>query len=84
VSLSDVVGLVGVLAYLQAYALAQLQILTITDPRYACLNIVGGILVMYSLYWNFNLSSFVAQAFWMIFTVLGMLKARRGRLRPAD
>jgi hypothetical protein len=36
---------------------------------------------MYSLYWNFNLSSFVAQAFWMIFTVLGMLKARRGRLR---
>ena len=31
VSLPDVVGLVGVLAYLHAYAMAQLQILAITD-----------------------------------------------------
>jgi hypothetical protein len=79
VSLPDVVGLVGVLAYLHAYALAQLQILAITDWRTALLNIVGGLLVMYSLLWSFNLASFVAQAFWMLFTVIGLVKARRMR-----
>jgi uncharacterized membrane protein len=83
VSLPDVVGLVGVLAYLHAYALAQLQILAITDWRTALLNIVGGVLVMYSLLWSFNLASFVAQAFWMLFTVIGLVKARRMRPRPA-
>jgi uncharacterized membrane protein len=78
------VGLVGVLAYLHAYALAQLQVLAITDWRYALLNIVGGVLVMYSLLWSFNLASFVAQAFWMLFTIIGLVKARRMRARPAD
>ncbi|TSD87671.1 cyclic nucleotide-binding protein [Mycobacterium sp. KBS0706] len=82
-SLPDVVGLVGVLAYLHAYALAQLQILAITDWRTALLNIVGGVLVMYSLLWSFNLASFVAQAFWMLFTIVGLVKAQRMRSRPA-
>lgn len=81
-NLPDVVGLVGVLAYLHAYAMAQLQVLAITDWRCAVLNIVGGVLVMYSLLWSFNLASFVAQAFWMLFTVIGLVKARR--MRTAD
>ncbi len=77
----DVIGLVGVLLYVGAYAGLQMGRLGLADVRYTLLNAVGGLAVIVSLLANFNLAAFVTQVLWLIFTVVGYLRARRPR-RP--
>lgn len=81
--LATVVGLFGAIAYLAGYALIQMRVLTIEDGRYAALNIIGGLCLIYSLLWNFNLGSFLTQAAWLVFTVVGFFYSRRRRKQMA-
>ncbi|HEX2556188.1 MAG TPA: cyclic nucleotide-binding protein [Microvirga sp.] len=78
-SVADFVGLGGVVAYLLAYGLLQFGILKVEDDRYALLNAIGSVAILYSLMFDFNLPSFVTQAAWLIFTVVGYVRARRRR-----
>ncbi|MBF9235725.1 CBU_0592 family membrane protein [Microvirga alba] len=75
-SIADIVGLIGVAAYLSAYGLLQMGVLKIEDIRYVSLNAVGGVAIIYSLTFNFNLSSFVTQVLWLIFTIIGYFRSR--------
>ncbi|WP_445500379.1 CBU_0592 family membrane protein [Microvirga sp. G4-2] len=81
-STADFVGLIGVVAYLLAYGLLQLGVLKIEDVRYAALNGVGGLAIIYSLLFNFNLSSFITQVLWLIFTIIGYARSRSRRTQP--
>ena len=83
VELHTVVGLIGVVCYLLAYALMQMRKLTIDSYGYACLNIAGGIFGLYSLSHDFNLAAAISQAMWLIFTLVGMHASyrRRGALK---
>jgi hypothetical protein len=78
-SFADLVGLVGVAAYLLAYALLQLGRLTFDDPRYAGLNAFGAVAILYSLIFDFNLPSFVTQTAWLALTIIGFVRARKKR-----
>ena len=80
-SVADVVGLIGVVAYLLAYALLQLGKLKVEDGRYALLNGVGALAILYSLIFDFNLPSFITQSAWLLFTVIGYARSRA--LRPS-
>ena len=81
--LATAVGLAGAAAYLAGYALIQMRLLSIDDGRYAALNVLGGLFLIYSLLWNFNLGSFLTQVAWLIFTVVGYLHSRRKRRKAA-
>ncbi len=74
--LPDIVGLLGAAFYLTAYALLQLRILTVDDFPITALNIAGGVALIYSLIWNFNLGSLISQVAWLIFTVVGYIRYR--------
>jgi hypothetical protein len=80
-TLADVVGLLGVAAYLLAYALLQVGSVTAEDGRYAALNGLGASAILYSLLHDFNLASFITQAVWLILTPVGYLRARLRRRR---
>jgi hypothetical protein len=82
-SLPDVIGLAGVAAYLSAYGLLQLGMLKLEDPRYALLNGLGALLILYSLAYDFNLASFVTQAAWLVLTIVGYIRSRARRTRIA-
>lgn len=84
-SLGDIVGLIGVGAYLLAYALLQLGKVGIEDVRYALLNAVGAVLILYSLIFSFNLPSFVTQTLWLTLTIIGYVRTRlrARRIAPA-
>lgn len=69
--LADIVGLAGAFCYLLAYALLQLRFLKIEDWHYALLNVLGGVALIYSLIWNFNLGSLITQIAWLAFTIIG-------------
>ncbi|WCK72551.1 CBU_0592 family membrane protein [Agrobacterium tumefaciens] len=85
--LADLVGLAGAFFYLFAYALLQLRLLTIEDWRYTLLNVLGGVFLIYSLIWNFNLGSLISQVAWLLFTIIGyarFLLDRRRKTPPAQ
>ena len=73
----DAVGLVGVALYVGAYAGLQTGKLGLADIRYTVLNAVGGVAVIFSLVWSFNLAAFVTQVLWLIFTLVGYLRSRK-------
>ena len=73
----DAVGLIGVALYVGAYAGLQTGKLGLADVRYTILNAIGGLAVIFSLVWSFNLAAFVTQVFWLIFTLVGYLRSRR-------
>ncbi len=79
-SIADFVGLIGVVAYLSAYGLLQLGMLKIEDLRYVTLNGVGALAILYSLMFSFNLSSFITQVAWLIFTIVGYIRSRSKRV----
>ena len=81
-SVADFVGLVGVAAYLSAYGLLQLGKLKFEDWRYALLNGIGALAILYSLTFDFNMPSFITQAMWLIFTIIGYLRLRFRRAPP--
>jgi len=78
-SVADVVGLIGVSAYLSAYGLLQLGRLKVEDGWYAGLNGVGALAILYSLAFDFNLPSFITQSAWLLFTVIGFARSRAKR-----
>ncbi|WP_241127598.1 CBU_0592 family membrane protein [Novosphingobium terrae] len=77
ITLFDLVGLVGVAAYVTAYAQLQLGRMSSDNTGYLALNALGALLLLVSLFANFNLSSFVTQVLWLGFTIFGFLRARR-------
>ena len=78
-SVADVVGLIGVAAYLSAYGLLQLGRLKVEDGRYAALNGAGALAILYSLAFDFNLPSFITQSAWLILTIVGYVRSRSQR-----
>ena len=73
---ADLVGLAGVVAYLSAYAMLQTGRLKVEDGWYALLNGAGALAILFSLFFDFNLASFVTQTAWLILTIAGYVRSR--------
>lgn len=83
VDLATLIGRAGVLAYVASYALLQLGRLSSEDRIYLLLNGAGSVLLLHSLTIDFDLAAFVAQVSWLIFTIVGVIRVRAWRGRPA-
>lgn len=70
----DIIGLIGVVLIVVAYLLLQLGKLPSSAPSYSLLNAVGAFLVMVSLFFDFNLSAFLMEAFWFVISLFGLLR----------
>ena len=77
----DLVGMVGVLLIVVAYALLQLDRLSSSAVSFSLLNAAGAFLIMVSLLFNFNLSAFLMESFWFVISLLG---AARRMFAPAQ
>lgn len=76
---SNTVGIIGVILVLIAYLLLQLDRLSQDAISYSLLNVIGSILILYSLYFYWNLASGVIEAAWLIISIYGLVKAVRLR-----
>jgi hypothetical protein len=70
----DFVGNIGVLLMVVAYLLLQLEKLSSSAVSYLLLNATGAIMVMISLLFQFNLSAFFMEAFWLLISLYGLSK----------
>jgi hypothetical protein len=78
-TLPDLIGLIGVSLILCAYWGVQTERLPAQDWRFSAVNGGGALLIMVSLYFTFNLASFVIEVFWLLISGYGLWKARRRR-----
>ncbi|CAJ0820324.1 hypothetical protein LMG19087_04060 [Ralstonia wenshanensis] len=68
---TDVVGLVGVAAYVSAHFGVQVLHKPPTGAFAVRLNLLGPICILISLMGAFNLASFLTQFFWLALTLMG-------------
>jgi hypothetical protein len=76
----DILGTLGVGVIVLTYVLLQLGRVRSDQLAYSALNAVGAALILISLYYAFNLPSFIVEFFWLVISLFGIGKylLRRG------
>lgn len=72
--ISDIIGMSGTALVVGSFFLLQLGKLTPSDLRYNLMNLSGAILLLISLFFNFNLASVVIEIFWIGASCIGLYK----------
>lgn len=78
--MADIVGLIGSALFIAAFAYANLA-KQFDKLLFNIANLVGAILLIASLWVNFNLAAFVLEVAWAIIALLGIVAAIRARRR---
>ncbi len=80
----DILGVLGVLCILIAYAGATTRRLEATEAPALLLNLAGALLILVSLYFDFNLSAVLMEAAWALVAIYGLIQLVLGRNRAPD
>ena len=70
----DFVGNIGVALVLGTYFFVQSGRMDIRRPGYSLSNALGAVLILVSLLYNFNLSSFVIEIAWLAISLYGLAR----------
>ena len=70
----DLLGIIGVVLILATYMLLQLEKLSATSFLYSAVNGLGASLILVSLIYEFNLSAFTIEAFWLLISIYGIVR----------
>jgi len=73
----DILGTVGVAVIVAAYFLLQSWRLRSDQLAYSVMNGGGAVLILISLYYNFNFPSFVVEFFWLLISLYGIARSVR-------
>lgn len=76
---SNHVGIVGVILTLMAYFLINMNKVTSTSFAYVWLNLIGSIMLLYSLLFHWNLSSVLIEIAWITISLIGLYRAVKSR-----
>ena len=72
----DFLGNVGVILILLSYLLLQMSKMKSQSMCYSLMNAIGALLILVSLYYDFNLSAFVMEVFWLLISLYGLWQSR--------
>lgn len=78
-TLPDLLGVVGVLLILVAYAGATSKRLDPAEAPALLLNLAGALLILLSLYFDFNLSAVLMEGAWALVALYGLGKLALAR-----
>ncbi|MFZ1700751.1 MAG: hypothetical protein WBO10_03570 [Pyrinomonadaceae bacterium] len=70
----DIAGTIGVAIIIITYVLLQIGRIRSEQFAYSLLNAIGALLILISLYFSFNLPSFVVELFWLLISLFGIGK----------
>jgi predicted membrane protein len=72
--LADIIGMLGTSLVVGAFFLLQLNKVQPTSLHYNLMNLTGALFLLFSLCINFNLASFVIEIFWIIASLIGLVR----------
>lgn len=75
--ISNPIGMVGVFLILVSYLLLSTGRWRANTIRFQFLNFLGAILILYSLFFHWNLSSVVIEIAWIIISLVGIYRILR-------
>ncbi|MBA3535505.1 MAG: hypothetical protein H0T84_02675 [Tatlockia sp.] len=75
--ISNVVGIIGVIFILAAFFFSQLKHVSVDSVPYLLSNLIGSILITYSLYFHWNLASFLIELAWCSISIMGLVRIYR-------
>ncbi|MFT5115010.1 MAG: hypothetical protein ACI8P9_004353 [Parasphingorhabdus sp.] len=78
----DIVGSVGVSLILLCYFLIQIGKMSPTNLRFSVVNMLGASMILFSLSFEFNFASVLIESFWVIISMIGIIRYIRNRVRP--
>lgn len=78
-SVPDLVGTLGVVMIIGSYLLVQVGRLNAVSAVYTLVNALGALFVLISLYFDFNLSAFLIELFWLLISLVGLLRITLGK-----
>tara|TARA_R110000782_G_scaffold234384_1_gene320547 strand:- start:292 stop:546 length:255 start_codon:yes stop_codon:yes gene_type:complete len=81
---ADALGVVGVLLILIAYAGATSGRLDARRAPALLLNLAGALLILVSLYFDFNLSAVLMEGAWALVAIIGLVRLAIGAVQKAD
>ena len=68
-------GIIGVALIIIAYFLLQINKLSSNSLTFSVLNFLGSFLILISLFDEWNLPSFIIEIFWILISLIGIVKA---------
>ena len=74
-SIPDVVGMLGMALIVATYFLLQVGRIESQSLAYSVANGLGAAGILFSLYFDFNLSAFAIEAFWLMISIYGIYRA---------
>ena len=74
-TLPDIIGYGGVILVVGTYFLSQIGRMDVNRALYPALNALGAVMILYSLYHRPNPPSIVIEFFWLLISVVGLLRA---------
>jgi hypothetical protein len=75
-SISDIVGILGVGLVVIAFLLVQIERITPKSGVYLYSNFWGSVMLLFSLYYHWNLASVIIEILWLLISVYGIIKFR--------
>lgn len=70
----DVAGTMGVILIVVTYFLLQIERMRSDSLTYSVNNAVGAALILFSLYFEFNVSAFLVEFFWLLISITGIAR----------
>ena len=80
-SYTDLIGGIGVAILMVTFLLLQLGRIESNTLLYSLLNALGASLITISLLFDFNLSAFIMEVFWILISLIGVVRTLRMRAR---
>jgi predicted membrane protein len=73
-SLYDLIGNIGVTFIIISYLLLLLDKISSSSFKFSFFNAAGALLIIISLLQQFNLSAFIIEAFWLVISLVGLVR----------
>jgi len=82
-TLADGIGILGAALIVIAYFLLQIGRLNPLSLSFSVVNGLGALGIIFSLLYEFNISAFAIESFWLAISLYGIFRALRIRNRPS-
>ena len=77
----DIIGTLGVSLILLCYFLIQIGKLNPENLSYSVVNMIGASTILFSLYFEFNFASVLIEIFWVLISIIGIVRFFQSRNR---